>query len=576
VDGFLNEIRQRKLVRWIIGYLAFAWGVLQVLDFFGSHFGWSDRVIPLTTVVLATGFVAAVILAWFHGEKGRQSVSRFEVALLIGTLALGSTGLFAVRHPAANARSKVDGGAATDVAYKSVSGASVAVLPFANLSGLKDNEYFSDGITEEILNALGKIEGLRVVGRTSAFAMRGDTADIVALGRKLGVAHLLLGSVERAGNSARVHVRLIDTRRDSMQWSDSYDRKLSDIFAVEDEISRSIAQQLRTRIGANVVLTSSSTDNVDAHDLYLLGLARWNTRSVAGLHKALDYFTAAVKKDSSYAQAWAGIALAQSVLPQYDLQVDGRDAVNAARVAAERALRIDPNCPEAHAALSQIGELENKLTTGEREARLAIRLKPSYMTAHQWLAEILYLQDRKMEGLAEMDTAVAMDPLSAVAYQMLAFFNSGVGRMDEAMRSIDATVVIDPTFEQAAASRSYILLIDGQTTPALDFGLRLAHSARDSADVRIIVGGFTQPALRAQAVAKLLSGRASIFGIESYQVVTLLYRLGARDEAFARAAAMVDNPVLATLLHFDLLDVHMRDMYNDPRLPAAYRPGTGR
>lgn len=572
---FLEQIRSRKMVRWLVFYLAASWVCLQVLDFFGSHFRWPEWVIPSATALLAAGLVAAIIISWYHGEKGHQTVSRTEALLLGATVIFGLTGSFAARRHSIAVEAATPSDESIAVA-SDIPEASVAVLPFVNLSGLKENQYFSDGITEEILNALAKIEGLHVAGRTSAFAVRDDTADTRTIGRRLGVVHVLMGSVQRAGENARISAKLIDTRTGFSLWSDRYDRKLSDIFAVEDEISRAIAEQLSKTLASNVVLTSSGTKDVGAHDLYLLGLERWNTRSPASLRQALDHFNSAIRKDSAYAQAWAGAALAHVVLPQYDPTVDAVASIAASRRAAMTALRIDPQSAEAHAALSQCAELSNELKTAEQEARIAISLKPSYMTAHQWLGESLFLQGRHAEGLAEATTAVQLDRLSAVAQNLHAFFLSAMGRTDESMESVRLTLQIDPGFTLAIGQGVVTMLIAHRYTDAEALGLRAALTSKDTADARAILAGYSDVARKHRATELLVSGRGSTLGMNPAHAMGALEVLGARSEALAMARSQVHDPSGATYVRFVLSNERLTSLRDDPRMPREYKPGLNR
>jgi serine/threonine-protein kinase len=291
--------------------------------------------------------------------------------------------------------------------------ASIAVVPFANMSSDKENEYFSDGITEELINALANIPGLRVASRTSAFALKGKGLDARQIGDKLGVKTLLEGSVRREGNALRVTAQLINVSDDVHLWSQSYDRELKGIFALEDEIARSIAQTLRRRLsgGEAAPLVKPSTASQEAHDLYLRGQYFKERRKAESLRSAAAYFEQAIEKDPSYALAYVGLANSATLRLQYDA-AHASAMLPKAKQAALRALELDPGLAEAHASLGLIAQLEYDWPASERSLRRAVELKPEYPDAHHWYAMVLAFTGRIREARAEAEKAVRLDPSS--------------------------------------------------------------------------------------------------------------------------------------------------------------------
>jgi serine/threonine protein kinase/tetratricopeptide (TPR) repeat protein len=333
------------------------------------------------------------------------------------------------------------------------SGSSLAVLPFANLSPDRENEYFSDGMTEELITALGRVEGLRVAARTSAFALKGKGLDVRAIGETLHVATVLEGSVRRAGDRLRVAAQLVDARSGYRLWSDEYDRKLKDVFAVQDELAGAIVGALRSRFklpgGEGSGLLAPPPTNLEAHDLYLQGRYEWNQRTFESLRRAAGYFSRSVARDSNYAQAYSGLADTYGRLPLFG-PVRPRDAFAQAERAAKRALALDSALAEAHAALADARMLGDYDWRGsEEEYRRTILLNPSYAIAHQSYANLLRLLGRLDEALAERERARALDPLSRSIGAELGRDLEMVHRFDDALRQLRTTLEFDPNFARA-------------------------------------------------------------------------------------------------------------------------------
>ncbi len=308
------------------------------------------------------------------------------------------------------------GGAASPAAGADV-GKSIAVLAFADMSPQGDQEYFSDGIAEEILNTLTKIPDLKVAARTSSFAFKGTTTNAQAVGEQLGVSTVLEGSVRKEGNTIRVTAQLIDTNDGFHLWSDTYTRELHSVFAIQDEISRAIVSQLEITLtgGDQAPIVAVATDNTEAYDEYLRGRYQWNRRTEASLFAAVDHFRRAIELDQGFALAYAGLADASVVFPVWSLTVDPSAMYAQAEAAARQALVLDSTLAGPHAALGLVRFFgRHEWEEGERALRRAIDLNPAYATAHQWLAELLAFVGRLDEAEAEIRTAYALDPLSLI------------------------------------------------------------------------------------------------------------------------------------------------------------------
>ncbi|HJQ64877.1 MAG TPA: tetratricopeptide repeat protein, partial [Gemmatimonadales bacterium] len=297
----------------------------------------------------------------------------------------------------------------------------IAVLPLANMSADPENEYFADGMTEEILNALAKVPGLQVASRSSCFAFKGEQVDIRQVGEKLGVASVLEGSVRKIGNRIRITAQLINVENGYHLWSETYDRQLEDVFAIQDEISRAIVEALKLRLVSDAEHVVAPTKNIEAFSLYLKGRFFFNKLSEPGLKKALDFFQLALLQDPAYARAYAGIADVWCNLA--DDWVAPDEAYPRAKAAAERALQRDPELGEA---VTSIGKVlcwhEWNFAGAEQQLHRAVTLSPNYAEAHYVLGTALPLVGRLSEAIEAMRKALALDPLSSSYNEWLARF----------------------------------------------------------------------------------------------------------------------------------------------------------
>lgn len=327
---------------------------------------------------------------------------------------------------------------------------SIAVLPFANVSNDAENEYFCDGLAEELLNALAKVEGLKVAARTSAFSFKGKNANVGEIGRALNVNSVLEGSVRKSGNRLRITVQLVGVSDGYHLWSERYDREVRDIFDVQEDIAREIVGKLRPKLSSEQRerLTKRYTENAEAYQLYLKGRFHWNKRSPEGIRKSAEYFKQAIAEDANYALAYAGLADAYTVLPAYDFTVKPKETMPQAKEAALKALALDDNLAEAHASLALIlNSYDWDWAGAEQHYRRAIELNPNAPSPHQWLGEMLLgLGVRLDEGLAECRRAVESDPLSLIANGVLGMSLNYARRYDEAIVQLNKALELDPAF----------------------------------------------------------------------------------------------------------------------------------
>ena len=324
---------------------------------------------------------------------------------------------------------------------------SVAVLPFTNMSASAENEYFSDGVTEEILALLARIEGLKVISRTSIMRYKGTDKPMRQIGEELGVASILEGSVRQAGQRVRITAQLIDAASDEHLWAERYDRDLEDIFAIQTDVAERIVEALRVRLTPKeqARLAERPTDSIEAYQSYLKGRHFLSRRTEAAIRQGIEWFREAVAADPEFAQAWAGLADAYALLPAYSA-TPVPEACAEARAAAGRALALDPGLGEAHAALGLAAKTEWHWEEAEGEFRRALELAPGYATAYLWYGNFLISRGRTEEALAAIRRALELDPVSLPIHMTMGatlYFGS---RFDEAIDVYRRAIEMDPGY----------------------------------------------------------------------------------------------------------------------------------
>lgn len=439
---FLAELKRRRVFRVMAVYGIVGFVVLQVVDLAVPALLLPEWTYRLVALILLIGFPVAIVLAWAfemtpEGVQKTRPAAPGEIDQLIsapasqrwpaGLLALvGVVALVAGTWWIAR-RTAPDAAGAQDQADISLALAdpatdprpSLAVLPFVNMSADEMQEYFSDGMTEEILNTLAKIDDLRVSGRTSAFAYKNRNLDLRNIGDELGVRYLIEGSVRKAGNELRITAQLIDATDGSHLWSEAYDRDMEDVFAIQTEIAQAIAAELRVPLGlADPTDLVQPLGDLEAYDLYLAGRARIRERG-AGLDEAVQLFQAAIARDSTWAPAWAGLAEATELRlwwPQAWEEPSQRFEVwegelDKAEKAARRALELDPGNATAYVALGSVMRGRRQVEESEGAYREALAIDPDNAEPHQQYGELLHSLGRLEESVVALDRSVVLDPI---------------------------------------------------------------------------------------------------------------------------------------------------------------------
>jgi len=505
--SLISELKRRNVIRMAGLYLVGAWLIAQVAETILPAFEVPNWVMRAIVIVLALGFAPAVIFAWVFeltpgGIKRDENVDRSQsigpqtarrmdrILLLVSVLALGYFAfdkfVLAPQRSAAlvvQTTEKID--AATVAKQSTINPNSIAVLPFVNMSGERDNEYFSDGISEEILNVLAQIPKLQVAARTSSFSFKGIDKEVPQIARELGVRMVLEGSVRKQGERVRITAQLIDASNGFHVWSQTYDRDLKDIFAIQDEIAKAIADELKVKLSeaSSPGRNSTGTRNVAAYDLYLRGMAAWHLRGGSNLQRSIALFQQAAGIDPKFAQAYVGQSLAYVILPAYSAEISWKDALDRSQNMGLRALALDPTSPEAYAALGGMATARLDRDTGVELLRRAIELRPSFATAHQWLGSTALMPKGDLPGaLAALEQASILDPRSPVIGDNQAFVLMTLGRNTEAKARCEKVLTFAPRFTACLQYIGVLDLMAKDWTGALSMLQRLTAAANPSAD----------------------------------------------------------------------------------------------
>src|SRR5437867_2110585 len=543
IDNFFAELKRRNVYKVAVAYIVAGWalsqGIAQVFPVFDVP-NWAIRLVVLLIIL---GLPIALVLAWTF-ELTPQGIKRTETAdampetarqkkhtwiYVVVIAGLFSIGLFFLgRYSAKNATPRQSEAA-------TVSQKSIAVLPFDNLSRDPDNAYFAEGVQDEILTRLAKVADLKVISRTSTQHFKSAPDNLPQIAKQLGVAHILEGSVQKASDQVRVNVQLINALTDAHLWGDTYDRKLTDIFAVESEIAKTIADILQAKLSGSEqhAIAARTTENTEAHQLYLKGRFFWNKRTGNDLKKSIDYFEQAIAADPNYALAYAGIADAYVLLPGYSAGTP-RDCYPKAKAAAKKALELDETLAEAHTTLAMaIWLYDFDSSQATREFQRAIELNPNYATAHHWFSLGLASLGRFDDAIAEGKRAVELDPLSLVINADLGADYYLARRYDEAIAQQRKTLEMDPGFYYAHFILGEALAAKGAFEQAIE-EYRKAHALDDDPWVLGLLGhayassGNKTEALKILDQLKELSTQRYV---SAYSFTILYLGLGDKQEA---------------------------------------------
>lgn len=496
--GLLAELNRRRVFRVAGLYGIVAWIIAEVSSVIFPVLLLPEWTVTFVVVLLLMGFPIAMILAWAY-DVGPQGIERtpplvessprrpggtwlaYGLMLTVAMAALGWL-LWSRLVPAVPA------------SYDSI-----AVMPFANLSGDPANDYFSDGMAEELLNLLAQVPGLQVAARTSSFAFKGQNVDVRELGRALSVDAVLEGSVRRSGDRVRITAQLVDADTGYHLWSQNYDREMADIFAVQDEISGEIVKALKGRLGggeASVALPerSAPTASIEAYTIYLQARHQWKRRGEEPVRNSIELFQRATEIDPDFARAWAGLAAAWVVLPGYAGEPAETYTARAIE-AARQALAHDPNLAEAHAVLAQIQSHDGDWTGAEAGFFFAISLDPNDATSRHWYSLLLAKAGRLKDALEQAQTAFELDPASPIINYNLAHQLLALGYEDRAESQMRSAIELGFDPAQDTSIEIMLSLRRGDMQRFMELGAAgLRQAGMDPGVMPAVMAAFEDPA----------------------------------------------------------------------------------
>jgi len=574
IDNFFSELKRRNVYKVAVAYAVVGWLLVQVATQVFPFLEIPNWIVRLVIALVAIGFPIALIIAWAF-EATPEGIKRTEVADAAGQRSLGgawiyivlvgafvSLGLFFLgRYTAGNATPRHDARPARTEAATATPQKSIAVLPLLNEGGDPGDEYFSDGLSEELIAALGQIRNLKVIGRSSSFRFKDRKEEPKTIAEKLGVSTLLEGTVRKQGNKVRIVAELINAADGTELWSRIFDRELKDIFAVQTEIAQAVAASLELTLLGNkdMTATNASTQNVEAHNAYLQGHFYFARRNTEDYRKAINFFDQAIRIDPDYALAYAERAEAWTFIGDLSPE-QKKEAWAAAKRDAEKAVAVGPNLAEAHAALGWVRFFsEWKFTEGLAELKRAKELAPANATANDLLARVLIYVNQLAEAEKLARQAIELDPLAYLARGNLARILLAEGKLDEADSEARKSAELQPTGAGSHRWQVVVAVLRGDGEGALReaqlepnegyrrLELALAHYARGN---------------QAAADAALADMVANDRNLLAYQIAEVYAWRGETDKAFVWLQISYDNHDTGILSL--LIDPLMRGLRSDP------------
>jgi TolB-like protein len=456
---FYKELRRRNVFRVTTVYLIASWILIQIAETTFPALNLPDWTVTFVVVLLAMGFPIAVIFAWAFEltpeglKKTTQVDPTVSVTSVTGQrinymiIASLATAVFVLTFTHDWFDTTKESGSPTGAQEKQ----SIAVLPFVNMSDDNQNEFFSDGLSEELLNVLAQVDGLQVAGRTSSFHFKGENTDLRTIGKELGVEHLLEGSVRKSGDQIRVTAQLVKASDGFHLWSDTYDYQMDDIFQIQDEISLAVVDALKvTLLGEQRErLTKRTTENIEAHNLYLRGRQYLHLRTQESIQQAMKLFEQAVRMDPEYALAYSGLSDAINILSNNHNVFTNEDALERSRPLMERALALDDSLAESWASLGLIEIHANNAEAAIEALKRSMEINPSYTQAYLWYASAVSgpPHNRPEESVEVLERVLTMDPLSRVARNNIAANLVQMGRFEEGEAQLKRAIALDPDYD---------------------------------------------------------------------------------------------------------------------------------
>ena len=583
--NFFVELKRRNVYKVGVAYIVAGWALSQGIAQVFPVFDVPNWVVRLLVLLIIVGLPIALVLAWMF-EITPQGIKRTETAdampgatqrkkhawiyvVVIGGLL--SIGLFFLgRYTAQTPRQSEEAGGV-------IPEKSIAVLPFDNLSGDPDNAYFTEGVQDEILTRLAKVADLKVIARTSTQKFRSAPENLPEIAKQLGVMNILEGSVQKANDQVRVNVQLINALTYAHLWADTYDRRFTDIFAVESEIAKNVADALQAKLTGSEKssIVKAPTADPEAYELYLKGRFFWNKRSGADLRKAIGYFNQAIAKDPNYALAYAGLADSYLLLPNYG-SASTQESVPPARAALKKALELDDSLAEAHASSGLLDTFECRLDRAISDFERAIQLKPNYATAHHWLMFGRLSLGHLDQAIEEGKRALKLDPLSPIINADFAWTYFCARRFDKAERQARKTLEIDPQFFLAHYYLGQVLQFKGHLSEAIAEFQKAVDLNGDPDSLGMLGQAYARNGQKdeAQKILLRLNEEAKSRYVAPYATALVYLGLGEKERALdelERAYQRGDTNYLFVVRVDPMLD----DLRGHPRFDALVQKIVG-
>jgi TolB-like protein/Tfp pilus assembly protein PilF len=471
-EGIWTKLHRRKVVQWSVVYLACGWSLLQGVGFVADAFAWPGAVKQVATLVLLIGLPIVLVLAWYHGDRGQQQVTATELSILAVLFLLGGALLWHYQLRPSAVEIEPSAGSQARAAVPPDDN-SIAVLPFADMSAERNQEYMSDGIAEELLNRLARVRNLKVIARTSSFAFKDRNVEIAEIGQKLNVAYVLEGGVRRSSNKVRITARLIRTADSTFLWSEDYDRTLDDIFAVQEEIAGAIVQELQIQLmggqsSQRTGGTIAAPPDAEAYSWLLEARYVLRQSTEENIRRAEDLVERALARDPKYADAWVDLAVVHMRRYEQARTVAAKEeALGSWQSALDRALALDPELADAHARMSRLHRLRWDFGGAERSMKRALELAPGSIDVVLAAAGLASTFGRFDEAIALQQRAVELDPLSGSGWYNLAFRYLAAGRPADAEIPLKTLLEMRPDDLDAHSLLGDAYLLQGRAEAAL-------------------------------------------------------------------------------------------------------------
>ena len=580
LGSFFAELKRRNVYRVAVAYAVVGWLLVQITTQVFPFLEIPNWAIRLVIMLVAIGLPIALVLAWAFeltpegirraetvtGATAAKSAHRAWIYVVMVACILSIGVFFLGRYTALRTSSSLESAKAAAPSAKSV-----AVLPFANLSRDPDNAYFAAGIQDEIITRLAKIGELKVVSCLSTQRFKSSPDDLPAIAKELGVANVLQGSVQRSPDAVRVNVQLVRAETDTHLWADTFDRKLTDVFQIESDIAKTIAEKLQAKLTGSEerAISMQPTADVEAHQLYLKGRYLWNRRTAENLEKALNYFQQAADKDPNYALAYSGIADTCALFSVYGAGAP-QEYLPRAKAAAEKAVELDDSLAEAHASLGLVYHSYFRGAESAREFDRSIQLDPNYATAHHWYGRLTLVMQGKLDhALVEVKRAYELDPVSPIIHTDVGAVYLMARRYDEAIEQLRGTVQMDPEFYWAHRFLGMALDLKGDTTGALAEFTKAFQLNDDPAGLGFIGHAQARMGHEKEARARLdqMNDAAKRRYVAPYAFALIHLALGDKDQALDWLEKAAQERGL-TYFNFIKVDPFLDPLRGDPRFEA--------